>query len=67
MYTIQEDEIVLKNGDKYVPTIQGTEIINTLTGTTHIEAKKVWVDNENKNKTRTNNIVFVVKKITGGK
>lgn len=62
-YTVQEDEIVLKNGDKYVPKINGTNVINTLTGTTTIEAKKVWQDNENINKTRPENIILVIKKI----
>lgn len=65
-YTIKEDEIILKNGDKYVPTINGTNVINTLTGTTTIEAQKIWKDNENKNKKRPTNIIFTVKKILGG-
>lgn len=62
-YTIKEDEIILKNGDKYVPTINGTNVINTLTGTTTIEAQKIWQDNENINKTRPENIILVIKKI----
>lgn len=62
-YTVREDEIALKNGDKYIPTITGTNVINTLTGTTTIEAKKVWQDNENANKTRPENIILVIKKI----
>lgn len=63
VYTVQEDEIVLKNGDKYIPTINGTQVINTLTGTTQIEVKKVWEDNENINNTRPENIVLTIKKI----
>lgn len=63
VYTIQEDEIILENGDKYVPTINGTEIINTLTGTTQIEVRKIWEDNENSNNTRPENIVLIIKKI----
>lgn len=62
-YTVKEDVITLKNGDKYVPTINGTNVINTLTGTTTIEAKKIWQDNENSNKTRPENIILVIKKI----
>lgn len=62
-YTIKEDEIILKNGDKYVPTINGTSITNTLTGITTIEAQKIWQDNENINKTRPENIILVIKKI----
>ncbi len=62
-YEVKEDEIELKNGDKYVPTINGTNVINTLTGTTTIEAKKVWQDNNNANKTRPENIILVIKKI----
>ena len=63
LYTIQEDEINLENGDKYVPTINGTQVINTLTGTTRIEAQKIWIDNENKNSTRPNSINFIVKQL----
>ncbi len=66
IYTVQEDEIVLKNGDKYVPTINGNKVTNTLTGTANIEVKKIWQDNNNINKTRPNNIVFTIKKILGG-
>lgn len=62
-YTVQEDEIILKNGDKYVPTINGTNIVNTLTGTTTIEAQKIWQDNENSNNTRPENVILVIKKI----
>lgn len=62
-YTVQEDEIILKNGDKYVPTINGTNVVNTLTGTTTIEAKKIWQDNENSNNTRPENVILVIKKI----
>lgn len=62
-YTIKEDEITLKNGDKYIPTIDGTNVINTLTGTTTIEAQKIWEDNDNINNTRPDNIILVIKKI----
>lgn len=63
LYTIQEDEIDLENGDKYVSTINGTQVINTLTGTTQIEAQKIWDDNENANNTRPLNITLIIKKI----
>lgn len=63
IYTIQEDEIVLENGDKYVPTINGTQITNTLTGTTRIEAQKIWIDNENTNNTRPDSIQVIIRKI----
>lgn len=63
IYTIQEDEIVLENGDKYVPTINGTQITNTLTGTTRIEAQKIWIDNENTNNTRPDSIQVTIRKI----
>lgn len=63
IYTIQEDEIVLENGDKYVPTINGTQITNTLTGTTRIEAQKIWIDNENANNTRPDSIQVIIRKI----
>lgn len=63
VYTIQEDEILLENGDKYIPTINGSEVINTLTGTTQIEVRKIWEDNENINNTRPENIVLIIKKI----
>lgn len=66
IYTVKEDEIILKNGDKYVPTINKNKVTNTLTGTTKIEAQKIWKDNENKNKKRPTNIIFTVKKILGG-
>lgn len=63
IYTIQEDEIVLENGDKYVPTINGTQITNTLTGTTRIEVQKIWIDNENTNNTRPDSIQVIIRKI----
>lgn len=63
VYTVQEDEIILENGDKYVPTIKGTQVINTLTGTTVIEAKKVWEDLENQNNTRPDHITYIIKKV----
>ena len=66
LYTVQEDEIVLKNGDKYVPTIDKNKVINTLTGTTTMEAQKIWEDNENANKTRPDNIIFIIKRKIGG-
>lgn len=66
-YSIQEEAIILSNGDKYVPKINGTKITNTLTGTTHIEAQKIWIDNDNKNKTRPQNINLNIKKVLGGK
>lgn len=62
IYTVQEDEIILENGDKYIPTINGTQVINTLSGITQIEAQKVWVDNNNVNNTRPDSINFVIKK-----
>lgn len=63
IYTIQEDEIILENGDKYVPTINGTQVVNTLTGTNHIEVKKIWDDNENINNTRPESIQVIIRKI----
>lgn len=65
-YTVQEDEIILKNGDKYIPTINGTKVTNTLTGTSKIEVQKIWKDSDNKNKVRPSNIIFTIKKIIGG-
>lgn len=66
IYTIEEDEILLKNGDKYIPTINQNKVINTLTGTANIQVKKVWQDNNNEQNTRPNNIIFTIKKILGG-
>lgn len=66
VYTVQEDEIILKNGDKYIPTINGTQVTNTLTGTSKIEVQKIWKDNNNKNKVRPSNIIFTIRKIIGG-
>lgn len=63
IYTVQEDEITLENGDKYVPTINGTQVINTLTGTTKIDVQKVWEDNENINNTRPDSIQIIIRKI----
>lgn len=63
IYTIQEDKIELENGDKYVPTINGTQITNTLTGTNKIEVQKIWDDNENANNTRPDSIQVIIRKI----
>lgn len=62
-YTVQEDEIILENGDKYVPTINGTQVINTLTGTTQIEVKKEWDDYDNMYNTRPEKIILMVEKM----
>lgn len=61
IYTVKEDEIVLENGDKYKPEIKGTQVINKLKGTTQIEVKKLWNDNQNRNKTRPPNITLIIK------
>lgn len=64
VYTIQEDEILLENGDKYVPTIQGTTVINTLTGSVNINLQKTWEDDENKYGTRPEFITLLIRAIT---
>ena len=51
-YTIQEDEIILSNGDRYVPSLNGNILTNTLTGTTSLSGTKVWEDNNNAYNTR---------------
>ena len=63
VYTISEDEITLENGDKYVPTINGTDIVNTLTGTVNIEVNKIWEDGNNANNTRPNSILAIIRAI----
>lgn len=65
-YTVKEQEINLQNGDKYIPTIEGNKVTNTLTGITKIEAEKIWKDNNNKQNTRPSNITFTIKKLLGG-
>ena len=63
LYTISEDEILLSNGDKYLPSISGTTITNTLTGTVNIDLTKVWEDGNNPNDTRPNSILAVIRAI----
>ena len=60
LYTISEDEILLSNGDKYLPSISGTTITNTLTGTVNIDVTKVWEDDENANNTRPEDITVII-------
>ena len=62
-YSFQEDEVILENGDRYIPTINKNIVTNTLTGTTQIEVKKIWEDNENSNHTRPDNIEIIIRRI----
>lgn len=65
IYHVEEDEIILENGDKYIPTIKQNQVVNTLTGTNKMEVQKIWEDSKNKNKTRPNNITITIRKILG--
>ena len=62
-YTVKENEIILPNGDYYVPTIQENRIINTLTGKTEKQIQKIWLDDENLYNTRPNEINIVIRKL----
>ena len=63
VYTVEEDEITIANGDKYVPTISGTTVTNKITGITNLEIKKVWEDNNNPDNTRPEAITVVLKSL----
>ena len=61
-YTIEEEEIVLENGDKYTPLINGSIITNVLTHTGKISITKIWKDDSNKYLTRPDSIEIIIMK-----
>lgn len=60
IYSITENPIELSNGERYVPTINGTTITNTLTKDTSIDITKIWLDDENKYLTRPENLNITI-------
>ena len=58
-YSLREGEIILDNGYKYTPTIEGNNVTNTLVK--EIELKKIWKDNNNSYLTRPGYVMFVIK------
>ena len=61
-YTIEEEEIILENGDKYTPLINGSTITNVLTHTGKISITKIWKDDSNKYLTRPDSIEVIIMK-----
>ena len=58
-YTVDEDSISLSNNYRYVPTIDGLTITNTISK--DITLTKVWKDNTNAYTTRPTNVTFILK------
>ena len=52
-YTVTEEEVT-----EYVTEISGYDVINTLTGTTSVNAIKIWQDNNNAYGTRPESIII---------
>lgn len=52
-YTVKEEAV-----DNYLPTQDGNNFINTITGETQIKGQKTWIDNDNSAKKRPDSIVI---------
>ena len=53
-------EITTTTSESYVPTINGNEITNTLTGKVSINGTKIWKDNNNNYKTRPTTYTLIL-------